>query len=200
MALKIQGKEVGERQQQYMTSSQTPDYYDGVDLTTLKPKMKRFAQHYVATVNIAESCRSVGYNESSGHRLLKRADVKAYIQWLITEQSNADIMTATEVLEHLTKIAKRDGYDEIVTAKGDKIQARISTKDQLTALQQLAKFHDLLTPDVQVNNELNIIVDIAEPEDDEEEIKQAEAVEDDALEADFEETDEELDYGFLENY
>ncbi|MGN9285804.1 terminase small subunit, partial [Enterococcus faecium] len=109
--------------------------------------------------------------------------VKAYIQWLITEQSNADIMTATEVLEHLTKIAKRDGYDEIVTAKGDKIQARISTKDQLTALQQLAKFHDLLTPDVQVNNELNIIVDISEPEDDEEEIKQAEAVEDDALEA-----------------
>lgn len=200
MALKIQGKEVGDRQKQYMTSSQTPDFYDGVDLTTLKPKMKRFAQHYVETVNIAESSRSVGYSESSGHRLLKRPDVKAYIQWLITEASNADIMTATEVLEHLTRVAKRDGYDEIVTAKGDKIQARISTKDQLTALQQLAKFHDLLSPDVQVNNELNIIVDISEPEDDEEEIKQAEAVEDDALEADFEETDEELDYGFLENY
>lgn len=200
MALKIQGKEVGDRQKQYMTSSQTPDYYDGVDLTTLKPKMKRFAQHYVETVNIAESSRSVGYSESSGHRLLKRPDVKAYIQWLITEASNADIMTATEVLEHLTRVAKRDGYDEIVTAKGDKIQARISTKDQLTALQQLAKFHDLLSPDVQVNNELNIVVEIAEPEP-EEELKEAEEVEeDDTVEGEFEETDEEVDYEFLTNY
>lgn len=199
MALKIQGKEVGDRQKNYMTATQTPDYYDGVDLTTLKPKMKRFAQHYVETVNIAESCRSVGYNESSGHRLLKRDDVKAYIQWLITEASNADIMTATEVLEHLTKIAKRDGYDEIVTARGDKIQARISTKDQISALQQLAKFHDLLSPDVQVNNELNIIVDIAEPEPELEEVLEDEPDEE-VVEGEFEETEEDVDFEFLQNY
>lgn len=200
MAIKVHNREVGDRQTKYMTSTQVPEYYNDVKLSGLNPKQKRFAQNYVSTVNVAEASRAVGYSESSGHRLLKRADVQAYIQWLVTEQANADIMSATEVLEELTKIGRREATDIVVTKDGLKVEKKIDVKDQISALQQLAKFHDLLTPDTQVNNEFNIVVNIEEPSSEEEGIKEAEIIEEADYTAIEAPEDDDVDYGFLNNY
>ena len=200
--VKIGKREVGARHEKYISTLNEPTEYDGFDLTAIKPKMKRFVKHYMSTMNNAESCRAVGYNESTGWRLLKRDDIKAYMKWIMEEKSTADIMSPTEVLERFTEIAKRDAYDQVVTPKGEVVDKRIDVNTQLSALNSLAKFHELLMPDTQITNELNIIVDItdsiAAPEE-------AEAIEEpvETIEGDFEELNEEdlgEDLGFLTNY
>lgn len=198
--VRIGNRELAERQRKYLTTSKEPDEYEGVDLTTLKPKMKRFARHYMQTMNIAESCRSVGYNESSGYRVLKRPDVKAYLQWLVSENADAAIMSPTQVLEELTNIALRNSSDYTVTVKGDVVEKPIDTSVQLSALNSLAKFHELMAPDVRVEQSLNIVVDITDDVP-----KEAEEVEEqeDYIDGDFteiEEEDNDVSYDFLSGY
>lgn len=199
--VKIGKREVGNRHEKYISEVNEPDQYDGVDLTTLRPKMKRYIKHYMSTMNNAEACRSVGYNESTGWRLLKRDDVKAYMKWIMNEKSEAKIMSPTEVLERFTEIAERNAYDQVVTPKGDVIDKRIDVNTQISALNSLAKFHELLMPDTQVNQEFNIIVDITDAV---EEPKEAEVIEEVEVieEGDFNESEEDLgeDLEFLTNY
>lgn len=192
--IKVGNREiVADRHRQYMTTSEEPTSFDGVDLTALKPKMKRFARHYMSTVNVTQSAEAAGYNASSGFRLLKREDIQAYLQWLVTEQADANIASPTEVLEGITSIAKGDTYDEVVLQSGQVVKKRVDSKDRLSAYVTLAKFHNLLQPETQVNNQFNIQVDIVDGLDNpEEEYDDSEEV----LEAEFtevEESDEEVD-------
>lgn len=187
--IKIGSREVdNDRYRQFMTTSQEPTMFEGVDLTGLKPKMKRFARQYMATVNVTQSAEYAGYNASSGFRLLKREDVQAYLHWLVTEEANAQIASPTEVLEGLTRAAMGDMYDQVVLQNGSVVEKRIDSKDRLTAYVTLAKFHDLLRPEVQVNQQFNIQVDIVEGLDSPEEI--IEDDEEDTVEGEFESIEE----------
>lgn len=200
--IKVGNREiVSDRHRQYMTTSDEPTSFDGVDLTALKPKMKRFARHYMSTVNVTQSAEAAGYNASSGFRLLKREDIQAYLQWLVTEQADANIASPTEVLEGITSIAKGDTYDEVVLQSGQVVKKRVDSKDRLSAYVTLAKFHNLLQPETQVNNQFNIQVDIVDgldnPEEeyeDSEEIMDAEFTE---VEDSNEEVDPDVDTDFL---
>ena len=202
--IKVGNREiVADRHRQYMTTSEEPTSFEGVDLTALKPKMKRFARHYMSTVNVTQSAEAAGYNASSGFRLLKREDIQAYLHWLVTEQADANIASPTEVLEGITSIAKGDTYDEVVLQSGQVVKKRVDSKDRLSAYVTLAKFHNLLQPETQVNNQFNIQVDIVdgldspdENEDynDSEEIMDAEFTEVDETE---DEVDPDLDTEFI---
>lgn len=191
--IKVGNREiVSDRHQQYMTTSEEPSSYEGVDLTALKPKMKRFARHYMSTVNVTQSAEAAGYNASSGFRLLKREDIQAYLHWLVTEQADADIASPTEVLEGITAIAKGETYDEVVLPSGAVVTKRVDSKDRLSAYVTLAKFHDLLRPEVQVNNQFNIKVDIVDGLDDPDEGEDYDdgSVEPEIIDAEFEEVEE----------
>lgn len=179
------------RQRKYMTTSQEPTTYDGVDLTTLKPKMKRFARHYMSTVNVTQSAEASGYTPASGFRLLKRADVQAYLQWLVTDEANADIASPTEVLEGLTRAANGEMYDQVVLQNGKIVEKRIDAKDRISAYNTLAKFHGLLQPEVQVNQQFNINVDIVDAVEDDAEV--IEPDEEDIVEGDFTELESDED-------
>lgn len=186
--IKVGSRELDDsRQRQYMTTSQEPTTYDGVDLTTLKPKMKRFARHYMSTVNVTQSAEASGYTPASGFRLLKREDVQAYLQWLVTDEANAEIASPTEVLEGLTRAANGEMYDQVVLQSGKIVEKRIDAKDRISAYNTLAKFHGLLQPEVQVNQQFNINVDIVDEVENEAEIIEDEP---ELLEADFSEVEE----------
>lgn len=185
-----------DRHRQYMTTANEPMTFDGVDLTTLKPKMKRFARHYMSTVNVTQSAEASGYTPASGFRLLKRPDVQAYLQWLVTEEANAQIASPTEVLEGLTRAANGEMYDEVVLQNGKKVEKRIDSRDRLTAFVTLSKFHGLLQPEVQVNQQFNINVDIVDSvEDEAEEVEEVE----ETVEGDFEEIEDSNEFDFSSN-
>lgn len=203
--IKVGSREIDDsRQRQYMTASQEPVTYDGVDLTTLKPKMKRFARHYMSTVNVTQSAEASGYTPASGFRLLKRPDVQAYLQWLVTDDANAQIASPTEVLEGLTRAANGEMYDQVVLQSGKIVEKRIDAKDRISAYNTLAKFHGLLQPEVQVNQQFNISVDIVDAVEDDTEI--IEELEEEVVEGEFTEVETEdeitfsssdVDMGFL---
>lgn len=200
--VKIGKREVGERHEQYITQLNEPDEYNGVDLTTLKPKMKRYINHYMGTMNNAEACRAVGYSESSGWRVLKREDAKAYMKWVMEEKSQASIMSPTEVLERFSQIAQRDAIDYTVTVKGDVVEKPIDVTTQLSALNSLAKFHELLQPDTTVNNNFNIVVDITDTIEEPKEAEEIVEDEKELLEGEFEEVPQELgdEFEFITDY
>lgn len=185
--VKIGGREIANRQDSFMGVTQEPQYFNDVDLSTLKPKMKRFARHYMSTVNVAQSSEMAGYKSANhGHKLLKRADIQAYLQWLVDEASNANIASATDVLEMLTAAAQGHMEDEVVLQSGKKISKRIDSKDRIAAMGILSKFHGLQTEKVEISHEYNIKVDIDEVfKDDDEEF--------DTIDGEFEEVTDKYD-------
>lgn len=183
--VKIGGREIAQRQESFLGVTNEPHYFNDVDLTTLKPKMKRFARHYMSTVNVAQACEISGYkNASHGHKLLKRDDVQAYLQWLVDEASNANIASPTDVLERLTDAMEGRLYDEVVLQSGKKVEKRIDSKDRIAAMGILSKFHGLQTEKVEISHEYNISVDIEDVFLDDEDLSET-------LEGEFEEITEE---------
>lgn len=139
-----------------------PTEYNGVDLTQLQPRMKKFAKAYMHTWNSAEASRQAGYSASSGYRLLARQDVSAYMQMLSNVDDDDDIADAKEVLKFATDLLRRNLTEEVVTPDGSSITKGTSLKDAVSAMQFLGKFHGVQREVVDVNTEVNIVVDIDE--------------------------------------
>ena len=176
-----------QRQEEFQTADE-PLSWDGVDLTTLRPKMKQWAKHYIATGVVAEATRLTGYSESVGARLKKRPDVQAYMAWLFSENSNGKILSPAKVLELFSEKAMGIGEDTMVLQSGDVYTIPIAQKDQLAALKELAKFHGLSKQQIEVKHEYSFNVDIDE----------AFGMDDDEsyIEGDFEEVEESVEETF----
>lgn len=75
----------------------------------LTAKQKKFCENYIISANATDAYRNAGYTTKSyqtirteGSRLLKRPDIKAYIQELMEEKNSALVAKQDEVLEFLT--------------------------------------------------------------------------------------------------
>lgn len=102
------------------------------DEIKLKPQYQLFADAYLKLFNETKAAIAAGFAERSagnqGYRLMKRDDVRAYIDARMKESA----MSATEVLRHLADIARGD-FDDLVDRKGnvDLGKARESGKSNL---------------------------------------------------------------------
>jgi len=139
----------------------------------LSAKQELFVYEYLKCFNATRAAIAAGYSERSaynqGSRLMKNDDVTRAIEQFM--QANA--MSATEVIHHLTQIARGD-MDELMDDKGnldiyearqhgatnlikrvrqrsivtedsDIHEAEIEPYDRLKALELLAKYHHLTT-------------------------------------------------------
>ena len=84
----------------------------------LSPKHQAFADYYIETGNATESAKRAGYSEKTGYaqgcRLLKDAEISAYINARLSENADKRIADAMEVMEFLTAVMRgevRDAFD-----------------------------------------------------------------------------------------
>lgn len=86
----------------------------------MDPKHIMFCDHYMVTMNAADSYRKSGYKakgnsaEASAVRLLRNVKVKKYIEWKIQQRKKSLKMDEKYVLDFLQSILKRritDYYD-----------------------------------------------------------------------------------------
>lgn len=137
----------------------------------LNIKQKMFADEYLVCLNATESAIKAGYSEktaySIGQRLLKKVEVKNYIDEHLKKLEDEKIADVREVMEHLTKVLRGQEQEEtiVIEGKGDgitearKIKKEISPRDRLKAAELLGKRYGLFTDKLQVEDasvELNI--------------------------------------------
>lgn len=95
----------------------------------LKPKELIFAEEWLKTTNATQSAIKAGYSErtaySAGSRLLKKVDVKQYIDERLAEMQENSIADTNEVMQFLSSTMRGDIPDQfgLDPALNDRIKA-----------------------------------------------------------------------------
>ena len=136
----------------------------------LNIKQKRFADEYLICSNATEAAKKAGYSEktaySIGQRLLKKVEVKSYIDERLKILESEKIAQADEVMKYLTKVLRGQETEETIVVEGQgdgifkarKIEKEISPKDKLKAAELLGKIYGLFTDKVEQVTEIKPIV------------------------------------------
>ena len=136
----------------------------------LNIKQKMFADEYLVCLNATESAIKAGYSKktaySIGQRLLKKVEVKNYIDEHLKKLEDEKIADVREVMEHLTKVLRGQEQEEtiVIEGKGDgitearKIKKEISPRDRLKAAELLGKRYGLFTDKLEQTTEIKPIV------------------------------------------
>ena len=82
----------------------------------LKPKELKFAEEWLKTTNATQSAIKAGYSArtaySAGNRLLKKVDVKQYIDERLAEMQENSIADTNEVMQFLSSTMRGDIPDQ----------------------------------------------------------------------------------------
>lgn len=139
-------------------------------------KQKLFADEYLIDLNATRAYMAVYTNvkkstvaAANASRLLKNANVKAYIEKRIEEihdERSADIY---EIVEYLTSVIRGQEKDEVLKMVGEGVQEktelRTSTKDRLKAAELLGKRFGMFTENVTLDVTLPVFKGDEELED-----------------------------------
>ena len=95
----------------------------------LKPKELIFAEEWLKTTNATQSAIKAGYSArtaySAGNRLLKKVDVKQYIDERLAEMQESSIADTNEVMQFLSSTMRGDIPDQfgLDPALNDRLKA-----------------------------------------------------------------------------
>lgn len=107
----------------------------------LKPKELKFAEEWLKTTNATQSAIKAGYSErtaySAGNRLLKKVDVKQYIEERLAEMQESSIADTNEVMQFLSSTMRGDIPDQFGLDP--------ALNDRLKAAELLGKRYKLFT-------------------------------------------------------
>lgn len=107
----------------------------------LKPKELIFAEEWLKTTNATQSAIKAGYSErtaySAGSRLLKKVDVKQYIDERLAEMQENSIADTNEVMQFLSSTMRGDIPDQFGLDP--------ALNDRLKAAELLGKRYKLFT-------------------------------------------------------
>lgn len=107
----------------------------------LKPKELKFAEEWLKTTNATQSAIKAGYSArtaySAGNRLLKKVDVKQYIDERLAEMQESSIADTNEVIQFLSSTMRGDIPDQFGLDP--------ALNDRLKAAELLGKRYKLFT-------------------------------------------------------
>lgn len=107
----------------------------------LKPKELIFAEEWLKTTNATQSAIKAGYSArtaySAGNRLLKKVDVKQYIDERLAEMQENSIADTNEVMQFLSSTMRGDIPDQFGLDP--------ALNDRLKAAELLGKRYKLFT-------------------------------------------------------
>ena len=140
----------------------------------LTKKQQRFCDEYLISFNATQAAIKAGYSEktaySQGQRMLKKVEVKSYLDEQIERIHSEKTADAKEVMEYLTAVMRGEYTEQVLMLNGDGFQKitniDVSAKDRLKAAELLGKAHMMFTDKVQqeVDMDLNITVDYGDDE------------------------------------
>lgn len=115
-------------------------------MSKLTSRQAAFCRHYFAGKSATEAARLAGYSHSYANRqakqLLDNPPIKKKLAELQSQADSESIMSAREVLERYTDIARGEGLIPRSTPTGIH-ELPPDWSDRLKALQELAKYHNL---------------------------------------------------------
>ena len=135
----------------------------------LTEKQKIFADEYLIDLNATQAAIRAGYSEktaySQGQAILKKHEVKSYIEKRLAEKEKARIASQDEVLEYLTKVIRGESIASVVVVEafGDTTKAREmekapDEKERLKAAELLGKRYGLYADKLKVDGAIPVVI------------------------------------------
>ena len=112
----------------------------------LTEKQKKFADYYIELGNATQAAIKAGYSakyaNTNASKLLQNTTIKSYIDERMEQLASERIMSAQEILERLTKIAKADITETVIISGVDgveEVKKPPDFKTQIQAMKELLK-------------------------------------------------------------
>ena len=142
-------------------------------MSKLNEKHKAFADYYIESLNATESYKKVyecSYNtaRTNGARLLTNANIKKYIDEVMSAKDESRIASQDEILQILTDIARGITEEEVVqfSQLGEELRTtrKPTIKDRMKASELLGKRYRLFIDkaELEITEPITIIDDIGD--------------------------------------
>ncbi|TLQ22348.1 terminase small subunit [Lactiplantibacillus plantarum] len=112
----------------------------------LTPKQQKFADEYIKSGNAADAARKAGYSKRSarsvGQENLTKPDIKKYIDEQMAEIASKRIMDAREAVELLTRIARGEEKETVISSTPEGVyesQKEADLKTRISAVKEILK-------------------------------------------------------------
>ena len=135
-------------------------------MSKLNEKQKAFADYYIESLNATESYMKVyecSYNtaRTNGARLLTNANIKKYIDEVMSAKDESRIASQDEILQILTDIARGVTEEEVVqfSQLGEELRTtrKPTIKDRMRASELLGKRYRMWVDKVEANVNQQVI-------------------------------------------
>ena len=135
-------------------------------MSKLNDKQKAFADYYIESLNATESYKNVyecSYNtaRTNGARLLTNANIKNYIDEVMSAKNESRIASQDEILQILTDIARGVTEEEVVqfSQLGEELRTtrKPTIKDRMRASELLGKRYRMWIDKVEANVNQQVI-------------------------------------------
>ena len=142
-------------------------------MSKLNDKQKAFADYYIESLNATESYKKTyecSYNtaRTNGARLLTNANIKNYIDEVMSAKDESRIASQDEILQILTDIARGVAEEDVVTFSqlGEELRTtrKPTIKDRMKASELLGKRYRLFVDkaELEITEPITIIDDIGD--------------------------------------
>ncbi|KMP96503.1 MULTISPECIES: terminase small subunit [Bacillus cereus group] len=130
----------------------------------IKPQHIKFYMSYLTDFNKKRACEYAGLSVATGTRLLGSEQGKEFLAGMQVSLESQNIMSSFETLQTVSNIARNhDLYDEVLDVKSGEIKKiKVSTREQLRALELMMKAQSLLTPQKETEKQRVFIIDLEE--------------------------------------
>ena len=135
-------------------------------MSKLNEKQKAFADYYMESLNATESYK-IAYNcsyntaRTNGARLLANANIKEYIDEVMSAKDESRIASQDEILQILTDIARGITEEEVVqfSQLGEELRTtrKPTIKDRMKASELLGKRYRMWVDKVEANVNQQVI-------------------------------------------
>mgnify|MGYP000892170392 CR=1 FL=1 len=139
-------------------------------MAKLTKKQQRFCDEYLIDTNATQAAIRAGYSEktaySQGQRLLKKVEVKRYIEEQLERIHNEKIADAQEVMMYLTSVLRGESLSEIVVVEGigdgcsdaRRMMKLPDERERLKAAELIGKRYGMFTDKVNVKGTIPVVI------------------------------------------
>lgn len=92
----------------------------------MNEKQRRFANEYIATLNVIQSAKKTGYSASAGYKLIKNKEIKAYIDDVLLTINDEIKSESKRIIETITSIMESKTASNKDRLKAAEILTRIT--------------------------------------------------------------------------
>lgn len=142
------------------------------DWPSTRARQKQFVLEYVANgfINATEAARKAGYSEKTATKqasqLLSNLDNTRHISIVVNQLKKAyeernealKIASGTEILQILTKHARRESIEYEVTKEGDVVETPTTVANSIKASELIGKSYALFTDKSEITGDMSVTI------------------------------------------